>query len=234
MIAPMRRRAPIAAVLVTALAALTAVGCGGEETVTVAVTVRATTALPTAPVTPTLPATTPTTPPTVATGAGTVTSAAPLVDRPADFPTAAEAELLARLPESTQARCTRSTEANASAGVSASLYCDLGDVEGIQTYFESFPTRRAMLDVYSSLRRQQGVKSDVGRCDRAGVRPPGEGTWRTGTQDPARGRVMCFRNRTTWWYVWSQDDVRVLGWAFGPRLPAVRDYWINRSEIASG
>ncbi|HWH14414.1 MAG TPA: hypothetical protein VNT51_06685, partial [Miltoncostaeaceae bacterium] len=179
---------------------------------------------PTAPQVPTVPTTT--TPP--ATTGGT-----PTVARPADFPTAAEQDLLDRLETDIPPRCTRSTAENASTGVTASVFCDLRSADGVLAYFETFPDRRTMLAVYSSLRTGQEIRSDVRRCDRAGVTLPGEGPWNVGGSGPNRGRVMCFRSRTNFWYVWTQDDVRAMGWAYGPRLPRVRDFWINRTTIRS-
>jgi hypothetical protein len=239
-----------------ALAALaTAAGCAEDTTVTVAVTVRGSTATPvttagggvTAPVTtsglpttPSVPATTPTTG-TGTTGTGTTgtttgttsTGTTPTVARPADFPTAAEQDLLERLEEDIPPRCTRSTEQNASTGVTASLFCDLRSSDGVLVYFESFPDRPTMLSVYSSLRTGQKIRSDTRRCDRPRVALPAEGPWNVGGSGRSRGRVMCFRNRTNFWFVWTQDDVRAMGWAYGPRLPRVRDFWIRRTTIRS-
>jgi len=241
-----------AAVAVLAALAAGAAGCAEDTTVTVAVTVRAPTASPppTAPVTggvvttppvttsglpttPTAPPVTPTTTTGTGTTPGTTTGGTPTVARPADFPTPAEQQLLDRLETDIPPRCTRSTEENASTGVTASLFCDLRASDGVLTYFESFPDRRTMLAVYSSLRTGQSIRSDVRRCDRAGVTLPGEGPWTVGGSGPARGRVMCFRNRTNFWFVWTQDDVRAMGWAYGPRLPRVRQFWIQRTTIRS-
>lgn len=230
-----RRAAVLAAAAAGALATLSA--CGGDTTVTVAVTVHTGTTstggagtggiLPTTPTTPT----TTTRTSTGGTGTGTTTTSTDGIVRPAGFPDTAEKELLDRLDADIPARCTRTSASNTSAGASASVYCDLVPSDGVRVYFESFPTVAAMNRIYTALRRSQSAAPGVRRCDRAGLPLPGEGSWNTTSSSAERGRVLCFKSRGVFWYVWTQNDVRAMGWANGAGRSRVRSFWVNRSTI---
>ena len=117
-----------------------------------------------------------------------------------------------------------------SRGATASLSCDLRDLYNVHTYIEVFGGVAAARREYGRVRTSQGLGTSIGPCTRAGVRPPGETTWRTG-RSGVRGRVMCFRSDDRFWFVWTQDDVKGLVWASSKRLPSVRKYWIDDSDI---
>lgn len=228
---------------VAAAAALVAAVAGCSTTtkrVTVATTVHTgvTTptfggTTPTAPTVPTIGGDPTPTAPTTPTGPTTDPGGLPTTNntpRPPDFPDAAEQTLLDKLPALTRRRCTRTDASNRSRGASASLSCDLRDLYNVHTYIEVFPGVPAARREYQRVRTSQGLGTSIGPCTRAGVRPPGETTWRTrGTG--VRGRVMCFRSDDRFWFVWTQEDVKALVWASSKRLPSVRKYWIDESDI---
>lgn len=229
----LRARALTAAAALAALSGL-AGGCARTaETVTVATTVHtgmtipvATTApqtvptvarIPTGPATPSVPVEPP-------TGPGTTTA-------PEGFPNRAEARLLDRLPAATRNRCTRTDPGNRAPRAVASVSCDLRDIHNVTTYIETFPDVATMRRQYARARSDQGVGTQIGPCTQQGTRPPGETTWHNEGRKGVEGRVMCFRNDNRFWFVWTQENVRVVAWASSARLPSVRRYWLDHSNI---
>lgn len=251
-----RRARRRAAACLAVASAIALAGCAGEEkNVTVAVTVHTSTGgssvpatatggvptdyspttayTPTTPTTPTAPLypTIPTvTSPTSPTTPGTTTDA----QGPAGYPDAGERRLLDRLPTLTSRRCTRTNASDRDPRATVSLQCDLRDLYNVRTVIERFPSVAVADGVYERTRRTQGVGRSIGPCTRSGIRPPGETTWHTRGKKAPRGRVMCFRSDERFWFVWTQNDARVVVWASSARLPSVRQYWIDDSNIRPG
>ncbi len=244
----------MAALGLATVTAIALAGCGGEEKrVTVAVTVHTSTGITdTTLSTPTVESTTtvvtdftttptyvntpPTAPtfPTVPTGPSTTDGTTTDSTRPADFPNAAERRLLDQLPTLTSRRCTRTNSRDRDPRSSVSLQCDLRDLYNVRTVVERFPSVAVANRVYERTRTTQGLGRGIGPCTRSGIRPPGETTWHTRGKTAPRGRVMCFRADERFWFVWTQNDARVVVWASSARLPSIRQYWIDDSNIRPG
>lgn len=147
-----------------------------------------------------------------------------LVDRPADFPNGGEAFLLARLaPGVDELRCTREPADALTDGAIAGIWCDLGDTDGVQVYYDLFRNARAMQRAYASIRSSQGLSPNQGPCE--GAARTGEGPW---TWDPTgeNGRIACFRKNNRLWYMWAQPSQRAIGFARGTDAAAVESYWL--------
>lgn len=133
----------------------------------------------------------------------TPTSSAPPVA--ATFPDAAESDLLAQIPTAVRDRCVRAAGAEALAGTTASLRCDLElSAQADTVWYHRFRTVQDMGNYLSSV--QQAQQLQLGTCDTDTPRAQGE--WQVGTT--LSGQLFCFKSKGSSWIVWTYAADRIL------------------------
>jgi len=136
-------------------------------------------------------------------GTTTPTATAPPVA--ATFPDDGESDLLAQVPADIRNRCVRAPEAEALAGTSASLHCDLEfGAEADTVWYHRFRTVQDMGNYLSSVQVAQHLQ--LGTCD--ADTPRAQGTWQVGTT--LSGQLFCFKSEGSTWIVWTYAADRIL------------------------
>ncbi len=123
----------------------------------------------------------------------------------ATFPDGAESDLLAQVPAAVRERCVRAPGAEALAGTSASLRCDLEfGAEADTVWYHRFHTGQEMANYLSSVQQAQQLR--LGTCD--ADTPRAQGDWQVGTT--LSGQLFCFESEGSTWIVWTYAADRIL------------------------
>ena len=130
---------------------------------------------------------------------GPVTSASP-----SPLLTAAEEELVARLPAAVKEDCVPASAADGSAGGSLSLLCRLPlSAAADEVWVDEFPTPEALAGAFAEAVAR--ARAPTGACE---TTPLAHGPWEV--PNVHAGRLLCYPEEGAVWLVWTYDDDRIL------------------------
>ena len=122
----------------------------------------------------------------------------------ATFPNSDEGDLLAQLPAAIRETCVRSDDASEQMGGIASVRCDLGLAEEVETvWYERFDS---LQQLSTALFEVVDVQS-LPRGDCSAEVSRAQGNWQVGSTHS--GRLLCYQADGSTWIVWSYDAERI-------------------------
>jgi hypothetical protein len=131
-------------------------------------------------------------------------------------------------------RCTREPVRDRSRGAIAGVVCETRSALGAKSWYELFPSVRALEASYARYRSAQDVPIGVRNCPNVRQPPlPGETTWfYRQERDDIQGRVMCFRESDgDYWLIWTHESLRAMGFATARRYLSASVYWTRQGSL---
>jgi hypothetical protein len=123
---------------------------------------------------------------------------------PSPLLTAAEEELVAKLPAAVSQNCVPASAADGSAGGSVSLLCRLPlSAAADEVWVDVFPSPGSLAGAFSDAIARTGAPA--GDCETA---PLAHGSWEV--PNVHAGSLLCYQEGGATWMVWTYDDERIL------------------------